>query len=125
MPQLLKTCRFDINIYGCSGTNSYGNKADCFVSRIVWSSLRGPRYYSAKDFSGYSQYEAAGFDEIPVHPDQRIRYKIVATFRAKYAGGAEKYFEIVKYAHVYPRDAGRSIKVWLTLKSWNIPIPPY
>jgi hypothetical protein len=105
-----KTCRFDINVYGCSGTN--------------WASLRGPRYYSAKDYSGYAQFETAGFEDIPVDSSRRIRYKITATFRAKYASGAEKYFEIVKYAHIYPRDAGRSIKVWLTLKSWNIPIPP-
>ena len=120
-----KTCRFDLNVYGFSGYNSYGNSADCFVSRVVWSSLRGPSYHSAKDFSGYGRFEAASFEDVPVRPDKKLRYKITVTFRAKYSSGAEKYFEIWKYANVYPQDAGRSFKVWFTLKSWNIPIPPY
>jgi hypothetical protein len=118
-------CSFDVNVYGLSAYNSYDYYADCYIYKVQWSSSKAPSYYSSKYYSGYSQFETATFREIPVSAKQTYLYKITVTYRAKYPSGYEKYFEVSKYANIYPRDAGKWLKGWFYLRSWDIPIPAY
>jgi hypothetical protein len=119
------TCSFEVNGYGLSATNSYGYYADCTIYKVAWAAVKAPRYYSSTYYGGYSQFETATFREIPVGAKQTYLYKVTVTFRAKYPSGYEKYFEVSKSANIYPRDAGKWLRGWFYLRSWNIPIPAY